>query len=133
MILSRIRWILLPKNTDMFKLLYSHWIDYNGEKYPMANGLHPVTVEYIKNAFLLNQLNINPDTLKIKEIDSEWLSFKQGIIFRHSDFMLYFLKHFSMNEIVSEDDINYDNDTTYFFPIEIECNSEKEFWFFLEN
>lgn len=109
----------------MFKLVYSHWIDREGEKYPLANGLHPATVEYIQNAFLLDQMNINPLTLKIAEIDSKWSSFDQGIIFRHTDFMLYFLKHFSMNQIVSEDDIVNDDDTTYLFPIEMECNFEK--------
>lgn len=106
-----------------FKLVYSNWVEYNNVKYPIANGLHPATVDYIKRLFQDSKASIDTYTLKITEIDRQFPDQSKGVVFRHTDFMLHFLNHFSKDYLISEEEIN--DNSTYFYPIEVEAGVEK--------
>ena len=102
-----------------YKLVYSNWVQINNETVPVANGTHPEVNRWIKNLVDTQQCNLNKEYYRIDLIERQFQTPGSGIIFKHTNFFYYFKKHYSIENIISEDEIN-DDDSIYIYPIEIE-------------
>ena len=116
---------MAQENGLPFKLVYSHWYKTSEGEFPVANGLHPSTAEWIINHIQDNNLlHDNRPFLRINKIDSLYFYNvpDSGHFFRHSDFYYHFEKKFLFDNVVKESEVN-DSDAVYFYPIELDCNA----------
>ena len=106
---------MVPANGSRFKLVYSHWLP-GEETFPIANGLMPSAVSRLKSITYNNYAGRH---LRIPELDDQFQSPGSDIVFRHSNFVWHFIKQFSTEDIIREEQVLND-DCTYIYPIEIE-------------
>jgi len=114
---------MAQENGSRFKLVYSHWFYKNGIPYPLSNGLHPLVIKWILEYIVRENPYVHQvaEKCRIAEIDRLYGSIDSGILYRHSELFSHFAKTFSMDNIISEDDI-VDDDSVYLFPIELESD-----------
>lgn len=114
---------MAQENGSRFKLVYSHWFYKDGIRYPLSNGLHPAVIQRLQT--YINEKNPNVDTIdqkfRIEEIDNLYRDIDSGVLYRHSELFFHFIKTFTIDNIVSEDDV-IDDGSIYLFPIELESN-----------
>jgi hypothetical protein len=107
-----------------FKLVYSNWVEVNGRKIPLANGLHPEIVAWMKSltkdssrSFSVNMSN------RIEDFENNFQTPGSGVNFRQGSFLYYFIKHFDFEYVIEENEINESDDYIYFLPYEIELGN----------
>jgi len=103
-----------------YKLVYSNWVQINNEAVPIANGMHPAVNQWMKNLVETQECNLNKEYYRIDLIERQFQTPNSGIIFKHTNFFYYFKKHYSLENIISENDIVDDDNLVYIYPIEIE-------------
>ena len=110
-------------NGSRFKLVYSHWFYKNGIPYPLSNGLHPLVIKWILEYIVRENPYVHPllEKCRIEEIDRLYSNIDSGILYRHSEFFCHFVRTFSMDSVIGEDDVIDDN-SIYLFPIELESD-----------
>ncbi len=136
---------MAQENGSPFKLVFSDWWisrKYLGVarfKFPMPNGLHPAFVQKAKEILSDEKLN-NPILLEKSMMRTTTLAetfqkkdavtgFDNGNFFRHGNFLGYWHKCNFINQdrlnyefIVSPEDIDVNDNITYYYPIEVECD-----------
>lgn len=96
-----------------FKFVYQDWIN----KIPIVNGLSKEVINYIKEYNILNNLTTHNEYLRLSELDHK--SPSEGFNFKHSNLLLYFKRHYGLENLTFCSEI-IDDDSNYFFPIEVE-------------
>ena len=103
-----------------YKLVYSNWFTTTDNKQmPLANGTHPVILEYIKNWLTTNTVEVNLDGNMYFRFNNYHIGPQDGDIFVHSNVFYYFHKHYGIENIVSIDDVDENDDCIYLYPIEL--------------
>ena len=107
--------------SNKFKIVYSNWVK---ETTPLANGLHPAVVQWIKQKLENDpSLTFNNIYLRCNEIEEHFQKPNSGYIFHHISFYHYFKKHYGEENIVSDTNIVEDDDNTYLLPYELEMSN----------
>lgn len=106
--------------SKQYKLIYSNWVQAGGRSIPVANGMHTAVNEWIKLLSNTSTLQVQEQYDRISEIESQFQIPNSGIIFKHANFYYYFKKYYPLENIISEDDIEDNDDCVYIYPIEIE-------------
>jgi hypothetical protein len=87
---------------------------------PLANGKPRVIVEWIKNWCIANQSSCDPRYFRLIELEGFFYQANSGFLYRHTNFLHYFKKHYGDNNLIDIDSIDPSSDNIYLFPIEIE-------------
>ena len=133
-------------NGSPFKLVYSDWWvsrAYAGVRrfrFPFANGNHPAFIkkalETLQDEKLNNPIRIEKSMLRSSSFDANWqkkdpeTGLDNGNYFRHGNFLGYYHKFTKSKDndklnpecIVSVDDVDINDNVTYYYPLEVECD-----------
>jgi hypothetical protein len=107
-------------NGSRFKLVYTHWIDTEDHgRIPLPNGLPLIIADAIIEHCKTYKPIVDSRYFRLLNLKSNFQNPSTGFLYKHSNLLYYFKKHYSMNNIVDESQIIEDN-CTYFLPFEIE-------------
>jgi hypothetical protein len=108
-------------STSKYKLVYTDWLDLPSGKAPIANGMHPTVVSWMKDYAKVNP-QIVPDSKygRVYELESTYQTSGSGIIFHHINVFYYFKLFHGMENIVDLDQVDPNDDCVYFLPYELE-------------
>lgn len=99
------------------KLVYSgSFVNYQGQEF-LLNGLPSEVNAYILNRLKDNELAFPSDIVSELQLQNEsttWLSHVA-----HKNFYNYYKLHYGIDNIVTPDEIEYDDDSLYLYPVEI--------------
>jgi hypothetical protein len=99
-----------------FKLVFSHWYHYNNESFPISNGLHPATVNWIKR---VEDPKFCRQHLRHPFLDHRFQTSDLGYFYRHGNFIWHFCRVHSEQNLLTEEQV-IDDGSVYYFPIEVE-------------
>ena len=106
-------------NGSRFKLVYSNWYTQQGVRFPIANGQPPTTVKYIQDHIPEEMKSFLGSFLRDIILDRGFQQGNSKYLFRHTIFLQYFLKDFTLDDVVSVSEV-VDDGCTYIYPIEAE-------------
>jgi hypothetical protein len=110
---------MAQENGLRFKLVYSHWYTQQGENFPIANGQPLETVKEMQEYIPDYMSSFIDSFLRNFYLDHTFQQGDSKYIFRHTLFLQYFLKRYSMNEVIISSEI-VDDGSVYLYPIEAE-------------
>jgi hypothetical protein len=103
------------------KLVFSNWVKTTTGPAPLANGLHPLIVDWMKRT-----VDKNPDVVpdpnygRIYELEGNYQTPGSGVVYHHINLFYYFKLHYGIENVVSEEDIDETDNCIYFLPYELE-------------
>lgn len=111
-------------NGSRFKLVYKNWHSVDRHSFPMPNGIHDSYVNYLRSLadqkgemIILNQYRSHD------EIDSTFQQPGSANLFRHSNFIGYFIRFYTRDMLVSEEQVDLNDDYYYLYPVELEFSN----------
>lgn len=107
--------------TSKYKLVYTDWLDLPSGKSPIANGLHPRIVSWMKD-YVKENPQVVPDSKygRVYELESTYQTPDSGVVFHHVNVFYYFKIFHGIENMISVDQINPNDDCIYFLPYELE-------------
>lgn len=108
-------------STSKYKLVYADWLDLPTGRVPISNGMHPKVIDWMRSYVEQNPVN-HPDNNygRVYELESTYLTPGSGVLFHHVNLFYYFKTYYGIENVVSADQIDPNDDCTYFMPYEIE-------------
>ena len=108
-------------STSKYKLVYTDWLDLPSGKSPIANGMHPRIVSWMKD-YTKENPQIVPDSKygRAYELESTYQTSGSGVIFHHINVFYYFKLFYGIENIVGLDQVDPNDDCIYFLPYELE-------------
>ena len=108
------------------KIVYSKWLSVGNKQYPVANGTTDSFAVWAQNEVTAKNLRPTGEFDHFREFDDYFFfnasDYKRSYIYRNSNFYLHCKKN-DIPFIFSGDVVN--DGSTYYYPIEIECDSWK--------
>jgi len=112
-----------------YKFVYSNWLNLSFGDYPVANGMHPKVIDWMKQQDKLKTFEEPRNNYyRINDLEQDFQRPYSGVVFRHTSLYFYFKKHYGSCNFVKETDVNINDECIYFLPYEVELKNINYFY-----
>ena len=112
---------MVQENGSRFKLVFSHFIDQDNQRYPIPNGLHPCVSGVIQNLIKDgNKVHLHYPYHRFDDFHQQVKDHvgTEGFLFNHANFYGWFRIHHGHESSITVDEIKDDN-SVYLYLVEV--------------